>query len=108
MTYNSEHVKQAMVAKLRELTQSRGWRDNIAVEHNADPLDTTQRALELEMETRNLDRNAALVRQVRAAIDRVNQGEYGVCLECEEPISSKRLAAVPWAALCIRCQEEAD
>jgi RNA polymerase-binding transcription factor len=101
-------AKQAMEAKLRELTQSGGWRDTIAVEHNADPLDTTQRALEREMATRGLDRNATLVRQIRAAIDRIVRNEYGVCLACEEPISDKRLAAVPWAALCVGCQEQAD
>src|SRR6266446_1900149 len=98
---NNSLTKQALEAKLRELTQSRSWRDTIAVEPNADPLDTTQGALEREMATRSLDRNATLVRQIRAAIDRVNHGGYGVCLECEEPISHKRLAAVRWAALCI-------
>jgi DnaK suppressor protein len=30
---------------------------------------------------------------------------YGVCLECEEPISQKRLDAVPWAKYCVTCQE---
>ena len=108
MNESMRSAKQALEAKLRELTQSRGWRDTIAVEHNADPLDTTQRALEREMATRSLDRNATLVRQIRAAIDRINQGGYGLCLECEEPISHKRLAALPWAALCIGCQEQAD
>jgi len=97
-----------MEAKLKELAQSKGWRDTIAVEHTADPLDTTQRALEREMETRGLDRKALLVRQIRAAISRIDREEYGVCLECEEPISPKRLAAVPWAALCIHCQQRAD
>src|SRR5438477_11685200 len=111
MSGRSKHMarpKEALEAKLKEVTQSGGWRDNIAVEQNADPLDTTQRALEREMATRTLDRTAVLVRQIRAAIDRVNQGGYGVCLECEEPISHKRLAAVPWAALCIHCQQQAD
>ena len=108
MTDNSRHAKQTMEAKLKELAQSKGWRDTIAVEHTADPLDTTQRALEREMETRGLDRKALLVRQIRAAISRIDREEYGVCLECEEPISHKRLAAVPWAALCIHCQQRAD
>ena len=108
MTNHTTNAKQVLEAKLRELTQSREWRDSIAVGNNADPLDTTQWALDLEMTTRGLDRNATLVRQIRAAIDRVNQGDYGMCLDCEEPISHKRLAAVPWAALCIGCQEQAD
>ena len=108
MTDNLRRAKQALETKLREVTQSGGWRDTIAIERNADPLDTTQRALEREMATRSLDRNATLVRQIRAAIDRVDQGGYGVCLDCEEPISHKRLKAVPWAALCIQCQQRAD
>jgi DnaK suppressor protein len=99
---------QALQTKLSEVTQTKGLRDAIAVEQSADPLDTTQRALEREMATVGLDRNATLARQIRAAISRINQGGYGLCLECEEPISQKRLAAVPWAALCIHCQQRAD
>src|SRR5260370_12583942 len=108
MSGNEKNAKQTVEAKLREITQSQGWRETIAIEQSADPLDTTQRALEREMATRNLDRNASLVREIRAAIERVDRGGYGLCLECEEPISPKRLAAVPWAALCIRCQQQAD
>src|SRR5258707_780179 len=103
-----EKAKQALEAKLREVTQSGSWRDSIAVEQTADPLDTTQRALEREMATRSLDRNATLIRHIRAAMARIDRGDYGVCLECEQPISSKRIAAVPWAPLCIHCQEQAD
>ena len=33
---------------------------------------------------------------------------YGVCLHCEEDISPKRVNAVPWAAYCIKCQEQVD
>ena len=32
-------------------------------------------------------------------------GEYGICQQCLEPIAEKRLAAVPWAARCMRCEE---
>ena len=60
MTDNLRSAKQALEAKLREVTQSGGWRDTIAIERNADPLDTTQRALEREMATRSLDRNATV------------------------------------------------
>jgi len=108
MTDRPGNPMQALQTKLSEVTQTKGLRDAIAVEQSADPLDTTQRALEREMATVGLDRNATLARQIRAAISRINQGGYGVCLECEEPISQKRLAAVPWAALCIHCQQRAD
>ncbi len=49
-----------------------------------------------------------LLRNVRAALRRIDEGAFGVCLHCEEDISPKRLAAVPWTAYCIRCQEVAD
>ena len=46
-----------------------------------------------------------LLREVQAALRRIQQSTYGVCAACEEPISAKRLAAVPWAKFCVQCQE---
>ena len=45
---------------------------------------------------------------MRAALRRIDEGTFGVCLHCEEDITPKRLAAVPWTAFCIQCQEIAD
>jgi DnaK suppressor protein len=39
------------------------------------------------------------------ALGRINRGEYGVCIDCGEPISEKRLENFPYAARCIVCQE---
>ncbi len=47
-----------------------------------------------------------LLREIGDALQRIEQGTYGVCLECEEPISVKRLDAVPWARYCVKCQEQ--
>ncbi len=47
-----------------------------------------------------------LLRQVQDALRRIADGGYGICHECEEPISPKRLDAVPWARYCVACQEE--
>ena len=46
-----------------------------------------------------------LLREINDALHRINAGLYGTCLECEEPISPKRLNAVPWARFCVACQE---
>lgn len=46
-----------------------------------------------------------LIRQVSEALERVDNGQYGLCLRCEAPISAKRLTALPWVALCTTCQE---
>src|SRR5579864_8235047 len=41
-----------------------------------------------------------LLRQISDALLRHDHGTYGICAECEEPISTKRLDAVPWARYC--------
>jgi DnaK suppressor protein len=46
-----------------------------------------------------------LLREVSDALRRIEHDSYGVCLECEEAISPKRLDAVPWARYCVTCQE---
>src|SRR5689334_25120500 len=47
-----------------------------------------------------------LLREIGDALQRMDHGHYGICLECEEPISAKRLDAVPWARYCVTCQEQ--
>ena len=83
-------------------------RDAITIEKSADALDEVQHASERELAIRNLDRESNLLRNVRAALRRIDEGTFGVCMHCEEDISPKRIAAVPWAPYCIQCQEQAD
>ena len=47
-----------------------------------------------------------VLRQVEEALDRLEAGDYGVCLACEELIPAKRLQALPWARYCVQCQEQ--
>ena len=47
-----------------------------------------------------------LLREIGDALHRIDNGSYGVCMECDEPISPKRLDAVPWARYCVTCQED--
>lgn len=95
-------------AKQAELVQLVRNRDGIAIEKSPDALDEVQHAAERELAIRNLDRESNLLRNVRAALRRIEEGSFGVCLHCEEDISPKRLAAVPWTPYCIQCQEMAD
>jgi RNA polymerase-binding transcription factor DksA len=44
------------------------------------------------------------VNRLSAALGRLNEGEYGVCVECAEPIAPARLDAVPEVQTCVRCQ----
>ena len=61
-----------------------------------------------EVAIRNLDRESKLLKEVNAAMKRVDEGSYGTCLRCEEEIPEKRMKAVPWAAYCVPCQESIE
>jgi DnaK suppressor protein len=97
-----------LTAKQAELAGATGRRDGIAIERTADALDEVQLSAERELTTRNLERESRLLRNVRAALGRIAEDTYGTCLDCDEEISPKRLHAMPWATLCIACQELAD
>lgn len=83
-------------------------RDAIAIEANSDMLDQIQHATERELELGRLERESNLLRNVQAALRRIDADMFGLCLNCTDEISPKRLAAVPWTPFCINCQETAD
>jgi len=45
---------------------------------------------------------------IEKALERMRNGEYGLCESCEKPIPLARLQALPYATLCIQCQREAE
>jgi DnaK suppressor protein len=49
-----------------------------------------------------------LLQQVDEAIVRLEGRRFGVCASCEEEMNLKRLEAVPWARLCLSCQEKQE
>ena len=71
-------------------------------------MDEIQSASERDLAIGNVDRESTLLRAVKAALLRRNDGSFGTCIECELAISPKRLAAVPSAPRCIGCQGAAD
>jgi DnaK suppressor protein len=91
-----------------ELLHTARSRDQVCIERSADPIDELQLASERELAIQILDRESVLLSQVRDALSRLHGGNFGTCIDCEQPISPKRLAVVPWIPRGIRCQEVAD
>jgi DnaK suppressor protein len=100
--------KNILTARQSELERLIRNREAATIETSADALDQIQHAVERELALSTLARESACLREARAALRRIDAGVFGTCLDCEEDINVKRLAAVPWAALCIACQERAD
>ena len=46
--------------------------------------------------------------QIDDALKRLDDGSYGVCQQCNQPIAMSRLKAVPYASLCIACQRSKE
>ena len=91
----AETAKSAEEAgEIVELDQARAGRLS-----RMDAMQAQQMALETER------RNRARLVLVRRALDRIERGEYGDCLECGEPIDPRRLEADPTALRCIDCAE---
>jgi DnaK suppressor protein len=105
---NVSEFRRVLKARYHELSSSFSNREEIAVETAADEIDRLQQQLSRDIAVRNLDQTSRLLKSVRAALDRIEDEMYGVCLRCEEAIPEKRLKAVPWAAYCVSCQEAID
>ena len=64
-----------------------------------------------EQEWLFLNRNKANAKElnlIERALLRIKNGTYGICSRCSQPISPRRLQAVPWAECCVECQEESQ
>ena len=98
-------IRKMLEAKRKELLAGTSDREEILIENAAEEFDRLQQQMNREVAIRNLDRESKLLKDVEAAIGRIDEETFGICLRCEEEIPEKRLKAVPWAAYCVACQE---
>jgi DnaK suppressor protein len=107
MTTNNQY-RRVLEAKRKELMSGSSDLEEIAIVNAAEDFDRLQQQLNREVAIRNLDRQSSLLKSVQAALARIEDESYGVCLRCDEAIPEKRLNALPWAAYCVPCQEKVD
>lgn len=114
MTIDLDKMKARLEAKRDEL------RSNIAnlTEAHPTPVDPTIASegpqdfeetavdfLETQQEQSILVNEQALLTQVERALERIENGTYGKCVNCGQPIPEKRLEAIPWAERDVKCEE---
>jgi DnaK suppressor protein len=96
-------------ALLRQLDQQRGGDSRVgaATAHRGQTEDSYAQALsERELEMILDDRETAELDAIDAALQRIEEDNYGVCAECGVVISAARLLAAPHALRCIACQKQ--
>ncbi len=107
-----EHYKQLLLAREKELTGDVQRQDENILDSQVgevgDPADNaaTDQAKTTAVE---LSTNASdMLAMVHEALNRLDEGVYGKCVECGRMIGETRLNAVPWTPYCIEDQEKLD
>jgi DnaK suppressor protein len=100
--------KALLLARREEIVGKSRRREDIWIVPSNEQIEMVQLAGEREFALIALEHQSKSLMQINGALERIEGNEYGICLECEEEISPKRLSAVPWAAYCLHCQELHD
>ena len=77
-------------------------------EPSPDPLDQASNVFDRDFLLRLRDRERKLMLKIKEALERIENGTFGICEQCGEKISEKRLRARPMATLCIDCKHEQE
>lgn len=73
-----------------------------------DPTDRASLESDRNFELRIRDRERKLIAKIREALERIDEGTFGICESCEEDIAEARLRARPVTTLCIDCKTEQE
>ena len=92
----------------RSINRNRAAADEITTENTEDEGDLATISHNKELLYNLHESDFARLRSIGEAIKALDSGQYGECVRCGNDINEKRLLAVPWAALCIQCQEETE
>jgi DnaK suppressor protein len=101
-----ENCRQILLAKKADLLRSlRAQLDALARPGTAAPDDQAPVSYDqfVTLQVNRLDFHQ--LNLVGDALDRMDREDYGICMTCGDPISGRRLRAIPWALHCISCQE---
>ena len=108
---NIDHYRRRLFELERELVERLGAEAETARDARDDQPDAGDLAHvdELKEEYFTLaETDSAILAAVRAALRRIEDGTYGLCVVDGEPIDEKRLEAVPWTPYCLKHQSELE
>jgi DnaK suppressor protein len=73
--------------------------------HKEETDDDAAAETQRQADVTHLNRSAAALHEIDSALAKIDAGEYGLCVDCDEPIDVRRLEAHPAALRCARCQQ---
>lgn len=103
---NLEEIKKSLLAERETLLNKLKDNDlSIDDSETPDPVDLAVRNYSKNVMLAVSENESRQLVLIDEALLRIEDEEYGTCLNCEKDINPKRLAAIPWARYCLSCQE---
>lgn len=103
---NLKDIKNKLLAERDQLIQKLKGNDlSIDDSETPDPVDLAVRNYSKNVQLAVSENESRQLTLIDEAVLRIDDEEYGSCLNCEKAINPKRLAAIPWARYCLDCQE---
>ena len=93
---------------LAELAKTRTAEEETTEESTQDIADKAVSSYTREFLYSLNDTERSTVQQIDQALARIEDGTYGLCLNCGAPMNEKRLTAIHWSRHCVECQELAE
>ena len=106
-TERLEHFKNMLLQKRNALADIVQRTEDYGREKDQNTQDMTDMAVESYTREFLFGKSAAdrrMMRSIQDALLRIDNGTYGFCANCDNEINPRRLEAVPWAELCVKCQ----
>lgn len=95
--------RQEMLQELSDLSNEKVSNDQVK-DSGDEAVSLSMEKLKTSLEQNEIDE----LNLIDDALNRIAKGEYGLCIDCGEPISNVRIETSPYAARCIICQEAAE
>jgi DnaK suppressor protein len=94
--------REGLVGLVQEAEKSSRERD---AEATQDPADMAANAYNKELLMSMTENDRSLLNLIDEALVRIENAEFGECVNCGDSMNEKRLEAIPWARYCIKCQD---
>jgi len=109
---NLDHFKEILTKKRQEILNGgllQSTEDlHISTDDLPDEADLAQSVINQQVTFNMRQREIIKLRSIEEALERVEDGSFGHCEDCDDPIATKRLENQPWATMCITHAEEQE
>ena len=93
---------------LRSLKQLEEETRSLEIDSTQDTADLCVSSMSKEALFQQSSQRRTVLRRIEAALRRIDDGSFGVCVNCGNDIRARRLLALPWTQFCLQCQEELE